>query len=327
MKRRNLLTGTLLAGAAGPAILAGGRAHAAWPERPITLIVPYPAGGGTDIVARTLAPLLEREIGGSINVVNRAGGGGITGHEAIARAAPDGYTLGMITNDLSFYVPLGQSRLTHRDFAKIGQTNEIAATVTVKPDSPHDTLPKLLEAIRANPGRLRGTGAAPGVSWHVAFLGMMDSLGLDLRSVIWVPSQGGTLGHQDVAAGGSEFSTASIGEARALLEANRVKTIAIMADARVPQFPDIPTLKEASGSDWTFSVAHGVGGPKALPAPILERMTAAVAKVHAGEEFQTQLRNRLIRAVHRAPADWDAVLERQLSEFTRLLRAAGLARG
>src|SRR5687767_10503143 len=99
MKRRSLLTGSLLAGAA-PAILAGGRAHAAWPERPITLIVPYPAGGGTDIVARTLAPLLEREIGGSVNVVNRAGGGGITGHEAIARAAPDGYTLGMITNDL-----------------------------------------------------------------------------------------------------------------------------------------------------------------------------------------------------------------------------------
>lgn len=323
MNRRLLLA----AGLAAPTVFAANRAFAAWPERPISLIVPYPAGGGTDIVARTLAPLLERELGGTITVVNRAGGGGITGHEAISRAAPDGYTLGMITNDLSFYLPLGQSRLTHRDFTKIGQTNEIVATVTVRPDSPHDTMAKLLDAIRANPGRLRGTGAAPGVSWHVAFLGMMDSLRLDPRSVIWVPSQGGTLGHQDVAAGGSEFSTASIGEARALLEANRLRTIAIMSDARVPQFPTIPTLKEATGSDWTFSVAHGVGGPRALPAPIFERMVVAVQKVHASDELQTQLRNRVIRAIWRDPAAWEAVLDRQLGEFTRLLQAAGLARG
>ena len=323
MNRRTLIA----SGLALPALLAGSRAFAAWPERPITLIVPYPAGGGTDIVARTLGPLLEREIGGSINVVNRAGGGGITGHEAIARATPDGYTLGMITNDLSFYVPLGQSKLTHRDFAKIGQTNEIAATVTVKPDSAYDTVPKLLEAMRANPGRLRGTGAAPGVSWHVAFLGMMDSLKLDAKGVIWVPSQGGTLGHQDVAAGGSEFSTASIGEARALLEAGKVKTLAVMSDARIEQFPAIPTLKEATGSDWTFSVQHGVGGPKGLPAPVLERMVAAVAKVHASEEFQVQLRNRTIRAIHRSPAEWETVLDRQLGEYARLLQAAGLARG
>ena len=323
MKRRNLLA----AGLASSALLAVGRAYAAWPERPISLVVPYPAGGGTDIVARTLAPLLEREIGGTISVLNRPGGGGITGHEAVARATPDGYTLGMITNDLSFYVPLGQSRLTHRDFAKIGQTNEIAATVTVKPGSPYDTVPKLLEAIRSNPGRLRGTGAASGVSWHVAYLGMMDSLGIDPKSAIWVPSQGGTLGHQDVAAGGSEFSTASIGEARALLEADKVKTLAIMSDARVAQFPNIPTLKEATGSNWNFSVAHGVAGPKGLPAPIQERLAAALVKVHASEEFQTQLKNRLIRAIHRTPAEWDVVLDRQLTDFSRLLRAAGLARG
>ncbi len=323
MNRRTLLASAL----AAPALLTASRAWAAWPERPITLIVPYPAGGGTDIVARTLAPMLEKEIGGSINVVNRAGGGGITGHEAISRAAADGYTLGMLTNDLSFYVPLGQSRLTHRDFTKIGQTNEIAATVTVKPDGAYDTLPKLLDAIRANPGRIRGTGAAPGVSWHVAFLGMMDSLRLDAKQVIWVPSQGGTLGHQDVAAGGSEFSTASIGEARALLEANRVKTLCIMSDARMPQFPDIPTLKEATGSDWTFSVQHGLGGPRNLPAPLVEKLSAALVKVHGSEEFQTQLRNRVIRAIHRPASEWEAVLDRQLGDYTKLLQGAGLARG
>ncbi len=319
---------SVLGAGAGIAGLAmGGKAFAAWPDRPITLIVPYPAGGGTDIVARTLAPLMERELKATINVVNRAGGGGITGHEAIARATPDGYTIGMITNDLSFYTHLGQSKLTHRDFAKIGQTNEILGSVTVKADSPWKTVPDLLAAIKAQPGKLRGTGAAPGVNWHVGFLGMMDSLKLDPRSVIWVPAQGGTLGHQDVAAGGSEFSTSSLAEARALLEAQKVRTLCLMGDARAEQFPDIPTLKEATGSDWTFSVVHGMGGPRGLPADMLARLGEALTKAHASSEFQTAMKQRTIRAVNRKPADWEVVLENQLNTYGRLLREAGLARG
>jgi tripartite-type tricarboxylate transporter receptor subunit TctC len=321
------ITRRVALGAGLASFAIGGKALAAWPERPITLIVPYPAGGGTDIVARTLAPLMERELRGSINVVNRAGGGGITGHEAISRAQPDGYTIGMITNDLSFYTHLGQSRLTHRDFSKIGQTNEIVGSVTVKGDSPYRKLSDLLDAIRANPGRLRGTGAAPGVNWHVGFLGMADSLRIDPRSVIWVPAQGGTLGHQDVAAGGSEFSTSSLAEARALLEAQRVRTLALMGDARAEQFPDIPTLKEETGSDWTFSVVHGMGGPRALPAEIRNRLNEALRKAHASDEFQAAMRQRTIRAVNRQPDAWEAVLEQQLNTYGRLLRDAGLARG
>jgi tripartite-type tricarboxylate transporter receptor subunit TctC len=305
----------------------GGRALAAWPERPITLIAPYPAGGGVDMVARTIAPLMERELRATINVVNRAGGGGITGHEAIARAQPDGYTIGMITNDLSFYTPLGQSRLTHRDFAKIGQTNEIVGSVTVRADAPWRKLSDLLDAIRAQPGRLRGTGAAPGVNWHVGFLGMMDSLRMDPKGVIWVPAQGGTLGHQDVAAGGSEFSTSSLAEARALLEAGRLRTLALMGDARAEGFPDVPTLKEETGSDWTFSVVHGLGGPRALPAELRSRLSEALSKAHASEEFQAAMRQRTIRAVNRQPEAWDAMLEAQLNSYGRLLRDAGLARG
>jgi tripartite-type tricarboxylate transporter receptor subunit TctC len=303
----------LRAGAGAATFAIGGKAMAAWPDRPITLIVPYPAGGGTDIVARTLAPLMERELKATINVVNRAGGGGVTGHDAIARAQPDGYTIGLITNDLSFYTHLGQSKLTHRDFTKIGQTNEILGN-------------DLLAAIKAQPGKLRGTGAAPGVNWHVGFLGMMDSLKMDPRAVVWVPAQGGTLGHQDVAAGGSEFSTSSLAEARALLEAKKVRTLCLMGDARAEQFPDIPTLKEATGSDWTFAVVHGMAGPKGLPAEMVARLTDALSKAHANADFQAALKQRTIRAINRKPDAWEAILEQQLNNYGRLLREAGLAR-
>jgi tripartite-type tricarboxylate transporter receptor subunit TctC len=156
---------------------------------------------------------------------------------------------------------------------------------------------------------------------------MADSLRIDPRTVIWVPAQGGTLGHQDVAAGGSEFSTSSLAEARALLEAQRVRTLALMGDARAEQFPDIPTLKEATGSDWTFSVVHGMGGPRGLPADIRNRLNQALSRAHASEEFQAAMRQRTIRAVNRQPDAWEAVLEQQLNTYGRLLRDAGLARG
>jgi tripartite-type tricarboxylate transporter receptor subunit TctC len=319
---------TVLGAGAGIASFAiGSNAFAAWPDRPITLIVPYPAGGGTDVVARVLAPLMERELKATINVVNRAGGGGITGHEAIQRAQPDGHTIGMISNDLSFYTHLGQSKLTHRDFVKIGQTNEIVGSVTVKADAPWKNVNELLAAIKANPGKMRGTGAAPGVNWHVGFLGMMDSLKMDSRSAIWVPAQGGTLGHQDVASGGSEFSTSSLAEARALLEAQKVRTLCLMGDARAEQFPDIPTLKEATGSDWTFSVVHGMGAPRGLPNEIRDRLSAALTKAHASDEFQTAMKQRTIRAINRQADAWEKVLEAQLNTYGRLLREAGLARG
>jgi tripartite-type tricarboxylate transporter receptor subunit TctC len=250
----------------------------------------------------------------------------VTGHDAIARAQPDGYTIGLITNDLSFYTHLGQSKLTHRDFTKIGQTNEILGSVTVKEDAPWKTVNDLLAAIKAQPGKLRGTGAAPGVNWHVGFLGMMDSLKMDPRAVVWVPAQGGTLGHQDVAAGGSEFSTSSLAEARALLEAKKVRTLCLMGDARAEQFPDIPTLKEATGSDWTFAVVHGMAGPKGLPAELVARLSEALTKAHANADFQAALKQRTIRAINRKPDDWEAILEQQLNNYGRLLREAGLAR-
>ena len=321
MNRRSILA----VAASVVTLVAASGASAAWPDRPITLIVPYPAGGGTDIVARALAPQLEKELKVQVNVVNRAGAGGITGHEAIAKAAPDGYTIGMITNDLSFYSVQGQSKITHRDFLKIGQTNEIAASVTVKDDAPYKSVKDLLDAIKASPGKLKGTGAAPGVNWHVAFLGMMQTAGQDPKNAIWVPAQGGTLGHQDVAAGGSDFSTSSLSEARALIEAKKVRTLALMADARSDVFPDVPTLKEAIGSDWTFAVFHGVGAPKGLPKDIHDRLAAAVAKGHQAPEFREVLKQRTIRAIHRAPEAYDAYLEKDLQEMTKVLKAVGLA--
>lgn len=302
----------LLAAFAAPALADN------YPSRPITVIVPYPAGGGTDIVARTLTGLLEKELGVPINVINRGGGGGIPGQTAVANAKPDGYTLGVIASDISLYKPQGLSQLTFADMTPIGQTNELVGGVTVIQDSPYQTIQDLVAAIKSKPGELKATGAAPGSNWNIGFAGMMLGLGLNPSTVIWVPTQGGTAGQLDVAAGNSTFATASLAEANALIEAKKIKPLAVMAKQRLETFPEVPTLKESVGIDWTFALWHGMVGPKGLPDEIVAKLAPAVKKAAMSEEFRKPLRERGFTLVYRDPAEFRAFMAEDLSQMERV---------
>lgn len=301
------------------ALAMGTAAAADYPSRPISVIVPYPAGGGADQAARTLATLLEKELGQPINVINRGGGAAVPGTTAVARARPDGYTLGVITSDISLYKPQGLASLTHEDLTPIIQTTQIAAGVNVIADAPYKTMSELMSAIKEKPGQLKATGAAPGVNWHVAFLGMMMGEGLDPASVIWVPTQGGTAGHLDVAAGNSTFSTASMAEARALIEAGKIRPLAVMSAQRLEMFPDVPTLKETIGSDWTYALWHGLAGPKDLPDEVMQVLMPAVKKVVASQEFKQSLQERGFEVVGRAGDDFGAFMAADLKTMTEVL--------
>ncbi|MBL3574968.1 tripartite tricarboxylate transporter substrate binding protein [Rhodovulum sulfidophilum] len=294
--------------------LAAGAAWAEFPDRPVQLIVPYPAGGGTDIVARTLAVELEKELGQPVNVVNRAGGGGIPGQTAIAHARPDGYTIGLIASDISLYKPQGLTDLTHADMTALGQTNELPGSVTVAADAPYRTMDDLVTAIRENPATIKGTGAAPGASWHAGFLGLMFALDMAPDQVIWVPTQGGTKGHLDVAAGNSDFSTASLVEARALIEAGKLRPLATMAAERVAIFPEVPTLQE-QGIDYTYGLWHGVTGPKDMDPAALEVLSAAVEKAANSDGFVATLEERGFKHVWRPGPEFEAFMAEDLAKM------------
>ncbi|ARC90304.1 tripartite tricarboxylate transporter substrate binding protein [Rhodovulum sp. MB263] len=294
--------------------LTAGAAWAEFPDRPVQLIVPYPAGGGTDIVARTLAVELEKELGQPVNVVNRAGGGGIPGQTAIAHARPDGYTIGLIASDISLYKPQGLTELTHADMTALGQTNELPGSVTVAADAPYRTMDDLVAAIRENPATIKGTGAAPGASWHAGFLGLMFALDLAPDQVIWVPTQGGTKGHLDVAAGNSDFSTASLVEARALIEAGKLRPLATMAAERVAIFPEVPTLKE-QGIDYTYGLWHGVTGPKGMDPAALKMLSAAVEKAANSDSFVATLEERGFKHVWRPGPEFEAFMAEDLAKM------------
>ena len=164
-------------------------AFAQYPQRPMQLIVPWGAGGGTDATARIIATLLEKELKQPFNVVNRTGGSGVVGHDAIAKAAPDGYTIGLITVEITMMHHVGLTPLKHTDYTPIGLVNADPAGINVRADSPYKSVKDLLAAIKANPGKFKASGTGQGGIWHLAIAGLLKDQGIDPSALPWVPSQ------------------------------------------------------------------------------------------------------------------------------------------
>src|ERR1700752_427577 len=155
-----------------------GLAQAQYPQRPIQLIVPWGAGGGTDATARIIAALMEKEPKQPINVVNRTGGSGVVGHDAIATAPADGYTIGLITVEITMMHHVGLTKLRHTEYTPIGLINADPAAINVRADSPYKSVKDLLNAIKANPGKMKASGTGQGGIWHLALAGLLKGQGL-----------------------------------------------------------------------------------------------------------------------------------------------------
>jgi tripartite-type tricarboxylate transporter receptor subunit TctC len=310
------------------AILMGmpGPAQAAFPERPITLIVPWAAGGGTDAIARTIAAELEKAMGVPVNVVNRTGGSGVVGHTAIANAQPDGYTIGLITLEINMMHWVGLTKLTYEGFTPFALMNQDPAAIHVRTDSPHKTLKELMAAIKANPGKLKSSGTGQGGSWHLALAGMLKSDGINPATVPWVPSTGAATALTDLAAGGIDFVSCSLPEADALARAGKVRTLALMAEARAKNYPDVPTLKEAIGSDWKKGVWRGMVGPKGLPKDITARYEAAMKKIYDSKEFQDFMSSRGFEPIWGDAASFASFMAKDNAEIGEILKEMGLAK-
>ena len=309
------------------ALLCGPMAWAQnYPNRPITLIVPWGAGGGTDAVARIIAALLEKDLGQPVNVVNRTGGNGVVGHSAIATAAPDGYTLGMITVEISMMHWAGLTQLNPTDFTALGLMNIDPAAVTVRADSPYKTLDDLVKAIKANPGKFKASGTGQGGIWHLALAGMLKDLKVDVGAAPWVPSNGAAPAMNDLAAGGIEFVTCSLPESRALIDAGKARPLAIMASAPSALYPQVPTLKSATGSDWTIGAWRGIAGPKGLPADVQAKLGAALKKIYDGKDYQTFMAGRGLGMIYADGKGFEQFMVKGDADMGNVMKALGLAK-
>ena len=318
---------TLLASLAALALsVAAGAAHAAWPDRPITLIVPWGAGGGTDATARIIGTLLEKELGQPVNVVNRTGGSGVVGHQAIATAAPDGYTIGLITVEISMMHWVGLTDLNGTSYTPIGLVNMDPAGLQVRADAPYKNANELVAAIKANPGKYKASGTGQGGVWHLAIAGMLKDLKVDPAAAPWVPSNGAAPGLQDLVAGGVEVVPCSLPEARSLIDAGKVKSLAIMSDTPASLYPNVPTLKAATGSNWKLGAWRGIAAPKGIPPEARDKLVAAIRKIVASKDYVDFMNGRGFGVTYQGPDDFAKFMAAADADLGATMKAVGIAK-
>ncbi len=308
------------------ALAVAGVAFGAYPERPITLVVPWAAGGGTDATARIIGTLLEKDLGQPVNVVNRTGGQGVVGHSAIASAAPDGYTIGLITVEIGMMHWQGLTELTGASYTPIGLVNFDPAGVQVAADSPYKSVNELVAAIKASPGKFKASGTAQGGIWHLAIAGMLRDLKVDPASVPWVPSTGAATGLQDLVAGGVQIVPCSLPEARSLIDAGKAKSLAVMAEAPAGLYPNVPTLKAATGSGWTMGAWRGIAAPKNIPAEARDKLVAAIRKVAASKEYTDFMAQRGFGVIYQGPDDFAKYMAKSDADLGATMKAVGIVK-
>ncbi len=326
LTRRHFVASTAAAGATLGLGLKPSFA-AEYPSRPIQMICPWGAGGGTDATARIVGSLLEKEFGQPVNVVNRTGGSGVVGHTAISTATPDGYTIGIITVEIAMMHWAGLTKLTPKDFTALALMNEDPPGIQVASNSPYKTAKDLADAIKkAPPGKFKASGTGQGGIWHLALVGWMQAMGLPPNQVAWVPSNGAAPAMQDLAAGGLDLTTCSIPEARAMIDAGKARSLAIMSPKRTALFPQVPTLKEAMDIDFTTGAWRGFAGPTGVPAPIAAKLTEAFKKIYDSKEYKDFMAARGFGTVWANASEYATFMNSSDKQMGDAMKAAGLAK-
>lgn len=259
-------------------ILTTANAHAQpWPNKPIKLIVPFPAGGPTDLVGREAANILRNALGQAVIVENRPGGNGTVGLEVLAKSAPDGYTIGLTAITLSIAPHRGNAPFDpFKDFSPITHLVEMTPVMVVNASLPVNTLKELVAYAQANPGKLAyGT---PGVA-TVPHLGAEMLQKAANFKMLHVPFKGATQQIQDLFAGSTQLDFQSLlVVALRQIKAGKVKAIAVLTGKRAAQLPDVPTVAESGYPSVVVAPWFGIGGPVGMPHDIVKRMHEVLAK-------------------------------------------------
>jgi putative tricarboxylic transport membrane protein len=279
----------VIAGLAVLSLFAPTLAHAqTYPSKPVTLIVPYPPGGRTDLCGRAFAQYLKEELGQPVVVVNKPGAGGVLGAKEVAAAAPDGYTLGIFSTGFltaQYTVPTPTNAA---EYEMIAMINEDPAMIAV-PEGRWQTLAEYVDYAKKNPGKLK-VGIDPGSSAQIYAAAFSDKANIN---VIYVPFRGG--GERTVALAGAHIDATFdiLAPLKTMREAKKIRVLGIAASERVGDYSDIPTMKEG-GVDLAISSWHGIFAPKGTPAAVINRINQGAQKVASNPEFRARMKDLLL---------------------------------
>ena len=318
--RRHAMAG--MAAMAGSAMLPGGAA-AAYPERPIRIVVPFPAGGGADVLARLVTNKAAEALGQQFIVENRAGAGGNVGTAAAVRADPDGYTLIYGTNGTcainhALYRSTGFDPL--KDLEPITRLTEIGLALIVHPSVPVSSAAELIAYAKANPDKLNYATAGNGTTSHLAGEMFKKAAGVQMRNVHF---RGGAQAMIDMIAGNVQVMIEVMPNALPQISAKTVKGLAVTTAQRWPLAPELPTFAEAALPGFTVTAWDALLAPRGTPAEVIARLNDAVGKVLAVEEQRNALLARGARPVPGTPAELRSFMVSELARWGDVVRASG----
>jgi len=314
--RRTVLAAAV-AGALPTALFAQGSGY---PNRPIELIVPAGAGGGTDVLARAFAEAAKKHLPQPITVVNRPGASGMIGHGEMINAKPDGYKLAVVFAEIVIVPHLGLSKLSFEDFTPIARLNADPAAITVRADAPWNTIEEFLAASRAKPGEMKMGNSGPGSIWHLAHAALEDKVGVKYNPI---PFSGAAPAVLALMGGHVDAVAVSPGEVATHVASGKLKTLAVMADRRLKGFDNVPTLKER-GIDLSIGTWRGLAAPKATPPDVIAILVEATRKA-ADEAVIKDALDRLSMGYSYADAEtFHAAMKRDNEVFKQLVTKLGI---
>ena len=279
-----------LSAAACAAFSGGVQAQTTWPTKPVTLIVPFPAGGGTDAFARPFSAQFAKQSGKTLVIDNRGGAGGNLGAGVAAKAAPDGYTLfmGAVHHSIapSMYPKLDYD--LERDFVPLTLIALVPQVLVVNPKKITGDFKSFLEEVRKNPGKFNYGSAGGGTSHHMAG----ELFKLQTKTFIThIPYRGAGPALQDLIAGNVDMMFDGLGSSAQHIKSGRIKALMVSGNKRNPAFPDVPCAAELGLPDYTVSTWYGLWAPKGTPADVQARILEEVKKASTGEDLKVAWAN------------------------------------
>jgi tripartite-type tricarboxylate transporter receptor subunit TctC len=308
------------------AIASGLAAAQTFPSKPITLVVPFPPGGSTDVVARLLGNKLAESLGQPVVIENRPGAGAALGTEVVAKAPPDGYTLLITALPSIVTAPLTNPNVRYdplRDLTHIAMIGSFPNALVVRADSPLHSAAELLAYAKANPGKLSYGSAGPGSAGHLTGELLRERAGID---IVHIPYKGAAPAFADLLAGqiGADFDGVinALNQARA----GRIRLLAVSSAQRLPQHPELPTLEETvqgvSGDSW-----FGLAGPADLPAPITQRLEAETLRALDAPEARRRLEDTGMTITALRGPQFVEFIRADIGKWTPVIRSAKLEQG
>ena len=317
---RRTFAAVALAAALSP---AAALAQSEYPDRPITMVVPFPPGGPTDLVARVLAQKLTEQLGQNVVVDNKGGANGNIGAQFVARAPADGYTILYNTSSITLSPALYKSLAydLDRDFVPVALTAVVPLALVVHPSVPANNVKEFVAYAKANPGKLTYGSAGNGNVTHLGAFQFAQANGID---AVHAPFKGSAPADLALASGEIQFMTDTVNSVMGFVKDKRMKMLAVTTAKRMSLFPDVPTLAESGMAGFEVGAWQGVMVPAATPKPIVERLNAAILKSLQNPDLKAKLAVQGAEPLGSTPAEYGAYVKKELARWGQVVKASGV---